>query len=196
MKWRLGLILFSMIWLCSCAYQFGYGNRKLPGGYAELSIPVFKNNTSFAGIEPYFTNALIREFESSKVARVIRRNRAPAYIERSVVEVEITPTAQVQGFTDITENNEDTNYLPGNTVLDTAYRVVVTTLLELRRSSDKAVLWKNTFKNESVYNAPIISVPGVNSANPLYNSSARHQNIELIAKEMMKDAHDRITERF
>lgn len=187
------LALFVTGLISGCSYRFGYQDRKLPEGYASIAIPVFQNKTQVTGIEPYFTNALIREFQLSGVAQVESKDQALTFIEGEIFSVEVKPTAQVEGGK---TGNEETKYLPKNTVLDTAYRVIATIRLYLKRSSDKKIIWSGTFKDETVYNAAIISVPGVNSLNPLYNNSALHQNIDNLAKKMMKDAHDRMTERF
>lgn len=184
-------VVFSFF-ISSCAYQFGYQSRKLPGGYELISIPVFENETQEVGVETYFSNALAREFEQSRVARVTNKNLASVTLKGRVTNVSVVANSQVIA----SDKSEELKYLPENTVLDTTYRLVVSTTLELQRNSDRQIIWSGSFSNERVFTAAQISVPGVNSVNPLYNHSAKHQNIELLAEDMMKDAHDRLTERF
>ncbi|MCB0392139.1 MAG: hypothetical protein KDD58_12675 [Bdellovibrionales bacterium] len=178
--------------LVNCAYQFGYRVRRLPGGYRSVSIPVFENKTQEVGLESYFTNALIREFERSQVAKITNKSQAPVFIEGKVNSVLLTKNTQAEAKA----NSEELKYLPKNTTLNTSYRVSVEIHLKLIRNSDKKMIWQQHFVNERVYSSAQISVPGINSVNPLYNHSAKHQNISTLAQEMMKEAHDRITERF
>jgi hypothetical protein len=86
--------------------------------------------------------------------------------------------------------------LPPSTVLSTTYYVRVQSRLTLRRNSDQVVLWTNKFERERSFPAPLIGIPGVNSANANYNQSARHQTLTLLAQDMMSEAHDRLTESF
>jgi hypothetical protein len=166
----------------------GYAGRSLPGGYKELTIPVFKNKTMELGIEPYFTNELIRQFERSKIARLSVGTSAPVVVEGSIekVDYEAAGTA-VEG---------DLPYLPSNTALTTVYRIRVVVELRVYRVSDRSLLWQGRVRDERVYSAPQVALDTVNSVNPLYNHSARHQNIAHLAKNMMEEAHDRMTEDF
>ena len=179
-----GLALF----VSGCAYHFGLAERKLPGGYSQLAIPVFKNKSGEVGIEPIFTNALIRRFARSQVANVTDRDSAPVTLEGTILKVDT-----VQGAL---QDSNSLHTLPTNAVLVTQYRLVVQTKLTVRRKSDDKILWEGTFSNEKVYNPPQIGTPVVNSANATYNQSARTQTLSLLAEDMMAEAHDRITENF
>ena len=176
----------------SCAYNLGYRERRLPGGYRTISIPVFQNITKEVGIEAYFTNSLIREFERSQVAKVSDKSKSPVYIEGTISSVTMTANGQ----TAANSKSAELKYLPKNTVLNTGYRVSVELYLKLIKSSDKKIIWEEKFVNERVFSAAQISVPVINSVNPLYNHNAKHQNITVLANETMREAHDRLTERF
>ncbi|MCB0356707.1 MAG: hypothetical protein KDD40_06850 [Bdellovibrionales bacterium] len=189
---RYALMSLSTFLIVSCAYKLGYQTRRLPGGYRTVSIPVFSNNTQEVGMESYFTNALIREFERSRVAQITEKSQSPVYIEGKVNRVTLTANGQ----TAANSRNAELKFLPKNTVINTGYRVVVEIHLKLIRNSDKKMIWQQNFVNERVYSAAQISVPGINSVNPLYNHSAKHQNVSSLAQEMMREAHDRLTERF
>mgnify|MGYP001427532633 CR=1 FL=1 len=189
---RRALPLFLMFLLCSCAYQLGYRTRRLPGGYRTVSIPVFSNITQEVGLEGYFTNSLIREFERSRVAKIAEKSYSPVYVQGEIQSVALTANGQ----TAANSKSAELRFLPKNTVLNTGYRVTVQINLKLIRNSDKSVIWQQNFVNERVFSAAQISVPGINSVNPLYNHSAKHQNIAILADEMMREAHDRLTERF
>lgn len=173
-----------------CAYRFGLSDRALPGGYTQVAIPVFKNSTQDVGIELYFTNALIRRFARSQVARVTDKETSPLTIEGVISKIETKPGPAK------TNTDSQLPSLPDNAVLTTSYRLVVTTDLTLKRKSDERIIWKSSFQNEIEYFAPQVGTPIVNSVNATYNQSARQQKIAALAEEMMAEAHDRMTENF
>lgn len=170
----------------------GLGDRSLPGGYKQVAIPVFVNRTQEIGIEVPFTNALIREFETSKIAEVVPMAAAAVRLEGHIESIHYLPRSAAQGGS----GQGEIGALPDDTVLTTSYQIIVETKLRLRRNSDQAVLWEGSVSNERVYSAPRIGSAVVNSANVLYNQSARHLNITALAGEMMEEAHDRMTENF
>jgi hypothetical protein len=187
------LATFSLCILAGCAYQFGPGERHIPGDYTEIAIPVFKNSTQAVGIEGYFTNALVREFSRSKIAKVVSKNEAPVVIEGVIERVEYKHGGRIDG------NDEDADNkisIPDNTVLTTDYRVYVDADIKVIRTSDRKILWNGKIKNERNYTAPQVGLAGINSVNPLYNHSARMDVIQALAQDMMAEGYDRITENF
>jgi hypothetical protein len=185
------LIFFSIPFvLLACAYHIGDRGRALPGGYDQIAIPVFSNKSDEVSIETYFTNALRREFERSKVARVTSKDEAPVTLEGEITKVQVIPSAQALAGQNLG------NSLPGNTVLNTEYRVLLTAHLRLRRHSDQKIVWEQEFNREHVYDGPQIGADFINSANALYEQSSRLQTISQLADEMMEEAHDCLTENF
>lgn len=168
-----------------CAYRFGEADREIPGGYRTVAVPTFKNASQEAGIEVYFTNAIVREFERSRIGRVTSRSEAQTTLQGVIDSVQFAGGSPVEG-----------TFLPSGAILNTQYRVVVTTSLTLIRNSDQKVLWQGQFSNERSYLAPIIGIEGLNSANATYNQSARYQNIQAMAADLMTEAHNRLTENF
>lgn len=183
------LFCFLLV-LPSCAYRLGDGPRALPDGYDRVAIPVFANKTDEVGIEIYFTNALIREFSRSKIARVVSHGEAPVTILGSIEKLTLTPTSQVASG-----NSSGVN-LPDGAVLTTEYRLNLKAKVSLKRNSDLKILWSQDFDNEKVFPAAQIGSQFINSANPLYNHSAVHQNVANLAQLMMYEAYSRMTERF
>jgi len=177
-----------MLLLSSCAYRFGLSERALPGGYTQVAIPVFKNKTPEVGIEPIFTNALIRGFARSQVAKLTDKDAAPVVIEGTILTVKTLSSGPVE--------RRGLATLPSDTVLMTQVRLQVTSEVILRRKSDDRVLWQSTFVNEKVYAAPQLGTAVVNSANATYNQSARIEFLSRLAEDMMSEAHDRLTENF
>lgn len=182
------LILSTSV-LSGCAYSFGLSPRALPGGYTEVAIPVFKNDTPDVGIEMYFTNALIERFSRSQVARVTSKETSPLLLEGTITQIDVIPGSAVTR-----EGGLPT--LPEGAVLTTQYRLVIATKIVLKRKSDEKVVWEGAFKGEKTYDPPRIGTAVVNSANATYNQSVRMETISEIADDMMAEAHDRITENF
>jgi hypothetical protein len=176
--------------ISGCAYRFGNVSRTLPGGYKYISIPVFKNLTQETGIEVGFTNALIQEFERSKVGKVTSQSLSDAKVVGVIQTVQYLPGGKK------TSDDPSAKYMPLGTVLATEYRILVTARVSIVRQADNTEIWSGIFNGERTYQAPAVTLAGVNSVNPLYNLSARRQNIDSVASDMMAEAHDRITENF
>ncbi|MBX7231978.1 MAG: hypothetical protein K1X29_07815 [Bdellovibrionales bacterium] len=186
-------LLLIVIVVNGCAYRLGLGERSLPGGYRQLAIPVFKNKTQEVGLEVDFTNALIREFERSKVAEVVPLDAATIKLEGEISSLKVESRSAALGTNG---DNGEISALPSDVVLTTSYRLVVTINLNLIRMSDQSILWSGRVSNEKVYSAPRIGSQVVNSANTTYNQSARQINTISLAKEMMQEVHGRMTENF
>lgn len=189
-KWNFRVLIFL---LCAsfigegCAYRFGAAERQIPGGYLQVAVPVFINRTFETGIEVYFTNALIRQIERSKIAHVTQKSDAEVIIQGEISTLQYTPTlpAQISG-----------PGAPEKIFLAPEYTITMTANVTVKRKSDMKVLWQGSVSGESIYTAPQIYSYGFSSANPLYNLSARRQNISSMADEMMAEANDRMTENF
>lgn len=183
---RLTLMIFLTT---ACSYRWGFRERAVPGGYTQIAIPIFKNTTKEVGLESDFTNALIRRFERSQVARVTTTEIAPVRIDGVVDKLEVVSGPGVQG-------GKSDNTLPQDAVLTSEYSLKLHARVYLRRQSDEKVIWQGDFEDQRNYQAPRIGEPVVNSANATYNQSARRTALAGLAEEMMQEAHDRITENF
>lgn len=181
--------------LSSCAYRFGSPERHIPGGYHLIAVPVFKNKTQEVAIESYFTHAMIMEVEKSSLAHVTSKEESQAILLGEITSVEyvlgteITPTTEGFGTSAIDK-------LPAGTVLAKEYRILIGAKVKLVRSSDMAVLWEGDVRGEKRYPAPVITKRVLNTADPLYNQSARMLNIQQMSQDMMSEAYERLTENF
>lgn len=153
-----------------------------------MAVPVFRNVTQEVGLETYFTNEMIRQLSRSGVARVVAKADAGVVLEGIIEDLRFDRSAKA------TQN--EIRLLPLGSVLTTEYRIHVTTKVRLRRVSDNKILWEDTFRNERSYFAPQLGSAGINSADVLYNQSARQHNFAKMAEDMMIEAHDRMTENF
>lgn len=173
----------------ACSYKLGFRERGIPGGYDNVAIPVFKNQTIEAGSEVYFTNAMIQELERSRLAHIVNKDLAQVTLEgvlESINYVGESPLLDAQR----------NPFLPGNIALNLGYRIYAIVGLRLVRNYDQKILWTSKFQGERSYLAPNIGSPTLNSADATYNHSAHYQNIAQLAVDMMSEAHDRLTENF
>jgi TolB-like protein len=182
--------LLSTLFLSGCAYHMGVKDRRFPGGYEYVAVPVFKNTTQETGSEVFFTNALVTELERAKIVAIADKAAAQVTLEGTIRSITYTPSSQTRAG-DVTPQ-----YLPEGTVLTTEYYVNVDVNIVAKRNSDQKIIWSSDFKSRRSYTAPRIGIQGLNSANALYNHSARYQNIQAMANDMMAEAHDRLTENF
>jgi hypothetical protein len=182
-------IMVVLLGLAGCSYRFGYDQRDMPGGLKIVSVQPFGNKTSFVGAESSFTDALIEEFHRSRVAQVVPSSLAQAKIEGTVTSIVFTPGPQVEGET-------SGSILPKHAVLTTAYIVAVEVDVRVVEVANNKVLWNAPFVSRRRLKAPSVELAGLNSVNALYLHSAKSKLISDLAKEMMRDAHDRMTENF
>lgn len=181
---------FTTAVLCSCGYNFGAVKRTIPGAYDRVAVPVFKNATSEVGVETYFTKAMVEEVERGHIGSVVLRDDAQVVIEGEIKSVNYAQGATIQ------RDDQSFKDMPRDTVLAKEYRITVETHLQVRRRSDQKVIWSGTFQGERRYPAPQVTRTQENTVNPLYNHSSRHQNIEVMAKDMMAEAYSNMTENF
>lgn len=190
-SFRLAVLVMMPLLLGACAsYHLGSVGRSIPGGYKQISVPIFKNKTQETGIEMAFTNSLLQEFQRSKIVKVVDKNLSEVLIEGKIDSVEYQPAARK------TSGDASAPFLPNGTVIATEYRILVWATVRIIRQADGLELWSGRFSGERTYSAPQVTLAGVNSVNPLYNLSARRQNIDVMASDMMAEAHDRMTENF
>ncbi len=207
--WRvfISLVVFATT---GCAYHYGIADRALPGGYRMVAVPVFKNSTPEVGIEVPFTNAMIRELQRTRVGQLADKNSAQVTLEGTIDSVQYLETVQVVPQP-VSTSGQSSGPAVGNVllpqpqsqpsivngeVLNSQYRILLQATLRLRRNSDQKIIWSGTFNNERSYLAPQIGVPGLETADALYNQSAHWQNIEQMATDLMAEAHDQMTENF
>lgn len=184
-----GLVLSLAGGSSGCAYRLGQGSRGLPGGYRQIAIPIFKNKTQEVGVEVAFTQALQEQFLRSKAAEIVDDARAEVRVEGTIASISYLPESRLAA-------EQGGSYMPQGTVVAKLYRVLTVVDVAAIRRSDGEVLWRGTFNGERTYNAPFVTLSGVNSVNPLYNLSARRQNLESMANDMMIETHGRMTENF
>lgn len=187
---NLFLAVTCIFMLSSCAYRLGSPERQIPGGYELVAVPIFKNKSQEVSIENIFTQAFRKELERSSLAKVVSKEESQAIVYGEIVSVK-----HVAG-SEVTRSDSGFEDLPQGVVLSKEYRIYVTTRIVLKRSSDLAELWSGSFTGERRYSAPAITKQTINTANPIYNQSARLQYIQLIAEDSMAQAFEQLSENF
>lgn len=183
------LIMLNLLLLSSsCAYNWGHGSRALPNGYKSVFVEIFDNRTQEVGVEIDFTNALIKEIERSGFAVVTDKSSAELILSGTILSVTYTGSASSTGSDAFPDN--PTASLFKNYV----FRAM--TSLKARRSSDDKVIWSTNVDGSTSYQSSNLTQAGLRASNPLYNQSSRKQTAKLVAKDMMTEAFDRLTETF
>jgi len=179
-----------LVTFTSCGYQIGNVRREVPENLKKIAVPVFANHTDEMGVESYFTSSLIKEIERTHLAAVTSKDEAEGYIEGTVTNIHYALGPQVdRGLSEF-------NSLPEGSALAREYRVVVYMGIRLIRKADNKVLWEGSFSGEQSFPAPVVTAPILNTVNPLYTHSARHQAIQTLSQDLMAEAFDRMTENF
>lgn len=176
--------------MSSCAYHLSTNLEALPGGVRRIQIPLFKNTTTEPGAEVFFTNALKLEALRSSVTKVENEEAdAEAVLQGTVASIDVIADESV-----IESSNDP--FLPKRNVLATQYIVSVSVDLALKKKGTNTVLWSGNFKQSKNFPASLITLPVINTSNPLYNQSAKRQTLDALSKEMMQAGFDRMVENF
>lgn len=182
--------IFFLVILQSCAYRLSNNVDKLPNDVKVIYIPLFANDSKEPNVEVMFTNALKAEaLRFGKLNMVNSESAADATLSGSITSVELASDESVI-------EAKDAKYLPYGTVLPTQVRVTVTVSMKMTEIKTKKILWSSEYKQYRNYTPPQITLPGLNSANNLYNLSERRQTLETLAKDMMQLAFDRLVDNF
>ena len=177
--------------LSACAYKLSSQTENLPGNVKSIQIPLFKNGTGEVNAETYFTNAL--KVEALRAKFVTLKNdesEADAVLQGRLISIDV-----IADESSIKEA-KDQVYLPTETVIATQYKVIVGVELVLTRSHTTDVLWRGNFVQEKDFSGSQITLPVINTANSLYNESAKRQTLSDLSKNMMQAAFDRMVENF
>jgi hypothetical protein len=176
--------------LCACAYKLSNKVDKLPGDIKILYVPVFKNLATETLVESYFTDSMRSEILRSGYAKLVdTESAADAVIYGTVESVEITTD-------EIVTESKYTEYLPKDSVLSLGAKIKIDVAIELRKKGSTEVLWNGHYTQSSAYTPPQLTLPTINSANNLYNQSARRSTMQTMSKEMMQLAFDRMVDNF
>ena len=176
----------------SCAYKLSSQVDALPNQVKRVHMPVFNNKSTEPGVEVYFTESLKTEaIKSGLVQLAGSESDSDAVLTGVITDIDVVSDESVN------ESKDDgQSFLPNSTVLSSQTRVIVTVTVTLKKKNSSEILWSSDFKQSRVYTPPQITLPVISTANNLYNLSARRQTLEILSKEMMQLAFDRLVDNF
>ena len=186
-------IFFSLL-ISSCGYNWGPGNRGLPGGHKNVFIEIFKNKTHELGAEADFTQALKIEIEQSGFVKIALKKDAEIIITGDIINITNLDSGSQPTFFKVDYQTRQAH--PYKAPMFTIYKMEISVNIKAIRASDKKVLWQSLVKGEKTYRGSQLSQQGIRSSNVLYNESRRRQTIKMIAKDMMEEAFDLLVEDF
>jgi outer membrane lipopolysaccharide assembly protein LptE/RlpB len=163
-------VVLLLLLISGCGYGFRGGVSNLPADIQSIYIPVFANETTEAGIEVVFANALIYEFTRSRALKLLPEAEAQAYISGKIKSVAVDSVI----YANQTQARER--------------RVTVTLDISCLRSDDQKVLWQNP--NLSRYE--VFQVTGD------LNQTERNKQeaIRKLAQDLSERIHNSILENF
>ena len=159
----------GLLVLSGCGYAFRGGVVNLPPGAHSLTIPVFANNTSEAGIETTFTNDLTFEFNRSKALRV-SAPPADLVLSGAIDQILVEPVAYSQS------------------VVAVERRVVLKVSAKLTETATGAIIWED----RGIIDNEVFSVAG----DPSTTERNRRDAIVRIAERVASQIHNRALEGF
>ncbi len=183
------IMIFSGL---GCAYKLSSQVDALPNQVKRVHMPIFNNKSTEPGIEVYFTESLKTEAIKSGLVRLSEtESESDAVLTGIITDIEVISDESVN------ESKDDRqSFLPNSTVLSSQTRVIVGVTVTLKKKNSSEILWSSNFRQSRVYTPPQITLPVISTANNLYNLSARRQTLEILSKEMMQLAFDRLVDNF
>jgi hypothetical protein len=163
-----GLVLFFL--LAGCGYGLRGSTNNLPPDIQGIYIPVFVNETTEAGAEVIFANALIYEFTRSRILPVVSEAKAQAVIlgkiKSAIVDAVIFAN-QTQAL---------------------QRKITITLEVSCKRTDNQKILWQNL-------NLPRYEVYNVTS-DPNQTDLNKSAAIQKIAQDLSEKIYNAVLENF
>ena len=168
------MLKFYLILLLSisCGYHLENRRKKLPDGSKTIYIEPFRNNTTAARVENYFTDAIKKQFYINKDIKVVALSEANAILRGTVETISQKPTAFKKS---ITENLEAREYL---------MTIQVSVVLVNR---DGNVFWTKNLSDQEIYNV---------YENTMKSESERLKATSRISDNIMRKLYNNIFASF
>jgi hypothetical protein len=162
--------LIGLLFAWGCGYGLRGTTNNLPPDIQGIYIPVFVNETTEAGAEVVFANALIYEFTRSRILQVVPEARAQATITGKIKWVAIDAV------------------IYANQTQALQRKVTVTLEVSCRRTDNRKVLWQNlNLSRYEVYNV---------SNDPNQTEQNKGIALQKIAQDLSEKIHNGILENF
>jgi outer membrane lipopolysaccharide assembly protein LptE/RlpB len=164
----LGLLAAMLV--AGCGYGFRGSVNNLPQDIKAIHIPAFVNETNEAGAEIVFANALIYEFNRSRVLQVVSTQEAQAVIAGKIRSIAV----------------EAVSYASQTQAVDRKVTVVLE--VSCRRLDNQKVLWQNMTLSR-YQNYTVTPDPNTTDRN-------KEEAIRKIAQDLSERIHNGILENF
>jgi len=163
-----GLVLF--LFLAGCGYGLRGSTNNLPPDIQGVYIPVFTNDTTEAGAEVVFANALIYEFTRSRILRVVPEASAQAVITGKI------KSAYIEAI------------IYANQTQAVQRKITITLEVSCKRTDNQKILWQNlNLARYEVYNV---------TSDPNQTDQNKNAAIQKIAQDLSERIHNAILENF
>jgi hypothetical protein len=189
----------ALLSLCQCGYNWGHSTRQLPDGYKTVFIEMFQNQSQLVGLEAQFSRALTQLFQRSGFAVVENKEAAELIIQGDIFNAEVVGGASIPSFVaknysspDVTQRTSTRYQAP----FFSSYTVRVSVNIKAIRSRDKQLIWQTTQTGAETFQGSRLKRQGLRSSNVLYNQARKKETVKTIARDMMNDVFDRLTENF
>lgn len=180
----------ALLFFWGCAYKLSNKVDSLPGAVKSIYVPVFNNLSPEPGVEVFFTDSMKSEILRSGYAR----------IQNSEQDSDAVLVGTIKSVNFVTDDSvieaKNTSYMPSGTVLSAQVTVTVTVSVVLRRKLSTEALWSSDFTQSRNYVPPQVTLPVLNTANNLYNQTAKRQTLSVLSSEIMQLAFDRLVDNF
>lgn len=142
----------------------------MPGGIKTISIPFFKNLTQRPGVETVITTAIVDEFITTKLVKVVSNEESEAVLIGSVRSYVLTPVSFDR--TDVTQE----------------YRLSIELELILLRKSDNKTLWQvSNFSDYEDFKVTTLDVDATKTAEWDALKKMAKDMARLVKEQMFED---------
>lgn len=162
--------LLGMGLVCGCGYGFRGTVNNLPADIKAVHIPIFVNNSSEAGAETVFANALIYEFTRGQTLEVVPETNAQGIIYGRIKSAAVDSVV----------------YASQTQAVDRKVTVVLEIIF--KRADNKKILWQNLdmsrYENYRV------------SQDPTQSERSKEEALRKISKDLAERIYGMILENF
>jgi outer membrane lipopolysaccharide assembly protein LptE/RlpB len=161
-------LLFTLF--SGCGYHIAGKGGSMPGGIKTVSIPFFKNLTQRPGVETVITTAIVDEFITTKLVKVVSNEESEAVLIGSVRSYVLTPVSFDR--TDVTQE----------------YRLSIELELILLRKSDNKTLWQvSNFSDYEDFKVTTLDVDATKTAEWDALKKMAKDMARLVKEQMFED---------
>ncbi len=185
--------MYLLLILTGCGYSLRKTENPLHSlGIQKVFISNFNNKTYRPGLEYFFTKAMMQEIERYGAFTITNDiEEADAIIEGTIFGIKATPVSK-----SIRIDAET------SAAIATSYQGSITCAVNMTDRYGR-VVFSEAFSSSKAFPAPLVLsgadsnvVPGANDTAPLISSSEERLAMRFLARELMANAYQRISDIF